>query len=320
MKKVLFVYNPNAGKGRILNHLDDVVKILEEEGGFQVALYRTKGPLDGKREVQENIETFDRIVCAGGDGTLSEMVSAMMELPEDKRKPIGFIPTGSTNDTGKSYHLPPEITEAVRVAATGDAFATDIGRMNDTYFTYVASFGKLSAVSAFTPQEMKRVFGYGAYLGEGIKALVNMESYILRVEYEDADGKNHVEEGDYYLGMVTNTLSVGGFSGITGNTVNLQDGLFEVVLLRRPGTVLDFSKQVGTMFLNQDKDSSNEVVSKFKAKKLLITSENEVQWVIDGEDGGKHRDVDIQIYNKAVQIMVKGEEMTGMVPEGKPTN
>ena len=315
MKKVLFVYNPNAGKGKILHHLDDVVNILEE-GGFQVALYRTKGPLDGKREVQENIETFDRIVCAGGDGTLSEMVSAMMELPEEKRRPIGFIPTGSTNDTGKSYHLPPEITEAVRVAAMGEEFETDIGCMNGTYFTYVASFGKLSAVSAFTPQELKRVFGYGAYLGEGIKALVNLESYILKVEYEDADGVMHAEEGDYYLGMVTNTLSVGGFSGITGNTVDLQDGLFEVVLLRRPGTVLDFSKQIGNMLLDPDKDRSNEVVSKFKAKKLRITSENEVQWVIDGEDGGKHRDVEIQIHNKAVRIMVKREEKTDFVPEG----
>ena len=220
MRKVLFVYNPNAGKGRILHHLDEVVNIFEQEG-FQVALYRTKGPLDGKREVQENIDVFDRIVCAGGDGTLSEIVSAMMELPEEKRKPIGFLPTGSTNDTGKSYHIPGQVTEAMKVAAQGIPFETDIGSMNESFFTYVASFGKLSAVSAFTPQEAKRVFGYGAYLGEGIKALVEMESYLLKIEYEDENGQSHTVEGDYYLGMVTNTLSVGGFSGITGNTVDL---------------------------------------------------------------------------------------------------
>ena len=145
---------------------------------------------------------------------------------------------------------------------------------------------------------------------------MNLESYILRVEYEDANGEKHVEEGDYYLGMITNSLSVGGFSGITGNTVDLQDGLFEVVLLRRPGTVFDFSKQVGNMLLAQNKDRSNDVVSKFKARSISITSENDVQWVIDGEDGGKHKDVDIQIHHKAVRIMVKGKEMTGFVPEG----
>ncbi|MBO7729792.1 MAG: diacylglycerol kinase family lipid kinase [Lachnospiraceae bacterium] len=304
MRKVLFVYNPNAGKGRILHHLDEVVNIFEQEG-FQVALYRTKGPLDGKREVQENIDVFDRIVCSGGDGTLSEIVSAMMELPEEKRKPIGFIPTGSTNDTGKSYHIPGQVTEAMKVAAGGVPFETDIGSMNDSFFTYVASFGKLSAVSAFTPQEAKRIFGYGAYLGEGIKALVEMESYLLKIEYEDESGQIHKVEGDYYLGMVTNTLSVGGFSGITGNTVDLHDGLFEVALLKRPENILDFNKQVINMFLSPDKDQSNEVVSKFKAKRLRFTSDADVQWVIDGEDGGKHKDVDIQIHPKAVRIMVK---------------
>ena len=129
MRKVLFVYNPNAGKGRILHHLDEVVNIFEQEG-FQVALYRTKGPLDGKREVQENIDVFDRIVCAGGDGTLSEIVSAMMELPEEKRKPIGFLPTGSTNDTGKSYHIPGQVTEAMKVAAQGIPFEINCGAYN----------------------------------------------------------------------------------------------------------------------------------------------------------------------------------------------
>ena len=304
MRKVLFVYNPNAGKGRILHHLDEVVQIFEQEG-FQVALYRTQGPLDGKREVMENIDVFERIVCAGGDGTLSEIVSAMMELPEEKRKPIGFIPTGSTNDTGKSYHIPGQVTQAMKVAAGGVPFETDIGSMNDSFFTYVASFGKLSAVSAFTPQEAKKVFGYGAYIGEGIKALVEMESYLLKVEYEDENGQIHTEEGDYYLGMVTNTLSVGGFSGITGNTVNLQDGLFEVALLKRPVNILDFNKQVINMFLSPDRDQSNEVVLKFKAKNIRFTSETQVQWVIEGEDGGKHKDVDIHLHPRAVKIMVQ---------------
>ena len=303
MKRVLFVYNPYAGKGKILSHLDDVVRILEE-GGFQVALYRTRYPMDGKREVLENVDQFDRIVCSGGDGTLSEMVQAMMELPLERRKPIGFIPTGSTNDTGRSYNLPQEIRGSAKVAAEGEEFETDIGCMNGTFFTYVASFGKLSAVSAFTPQEMKRVFGYGAYLGEGIKALVEMESYVMKVEYEDEEGKMCAQEGNYYLGMVTNTISVGGFSGITGNTVDLHDGLFEVILLKRPGNLLDFNKQLGNMFLAPDKDRSNEVVSKFKARRLKFISKKEVQWVLDGEDGGKHAETEILINPRAVKIMV----------------
>ena len=139
MGQTLFVYNPNAGKGKIAAHLDEVVGILEKDGS-SIEVYRTKAPLDGKNYVASNIERFDKVVCSGGDGTLSEIVSAVMEVSPEKRVPIGFIPTGSTNDTGKSYGLPPDIKEAAKIAATGKPFSTDIGKMNDVYFTYVASF------------------------------------------------------------------------------------------------------------------------------------------------------------------------------------
>ncbi len=304
MKKVLFVYNPNAGKGKIRKNIH-LIQTTFEHAGYEIDLYQTKAPLDGKREIKESAENYDLVVCAGGDGTLSETVSAMMEMEETKRKPVGFIPTGSTNDTGKSFHLPKEIQSAAEVAAKGMAFSTDIGAINDAYFTYVASFGKLSAVSCFTPQDLKRKFGHAAYISEGVKALIQLESYNMTIDYEDADGIVHQESGDYYLGMVTNTFSVGGFSGITGDSVDLQDGLFEVILLRRPKNILDFAKQVNNMLISPDKDKSTVEVRKFKAKKLTFTADHEVQWVIDGEDGGKHELVNIVNNQKAVQIMVK---------------
>lgn len=306
MGQTLFVYNPNAGKGKIAAHLDDVVGILEQDGST-IEVYRTKAPLDGKDYVISNIDRFNKVVCSGGDGTLSEIVSAMMEVSSEKRVPIGFIPTGSTNDTGKSYGLPLDIKEAAHIAATGKPFSTDIGKMNDDYFTYVASFGKLSAVSCFTPQEEKRAFGYGAYMVEGLKALLKMESYELTIEYIDENDDLHKESGNYYLGMVTNTLSVGGFNGITGNKVALNDGLFEVILLKRPKNIIDFSKQIDNVLLQPDKDLSNEVVKKFKAKKINFTSDNDVQWVIDGENGGLHKVVHIDNSHNAVQILVKAE-------------
>jgi len=307
MKRALFVYNPNAGKGKILGQLDKVIETLEE-GGFMAAVYRTKAPLDGKKVVMENVDFFDRVICSGGDGTLSETVSAMMELPEEKRIPIGFIPTGSTNDTGRSFGIPLEILEAAKIASFGKPVYTDVGKMNDSYFAYVASFGKLSAVSCFTPQEAKKAFGYGAYLGEGIKAFLDMESYKLRVEYVDGNDELHQEEGTYYLGMVTNTLSVGGFVGITGGDIDLNDGLFEVVLLKKPENIIDLTMQIDNMLFDPDKDYSTDEVSKFKAKKVTFISDDDVQWVIDGENGGLHKKVEIENYHSAVQIMEIDEE------------
>ena len=302
-KKVLFIYNPNAGKGVIPKHLDEVTDIFEK-AGYSVGLYRTQAPGDGPKEVTEKSELFDLIVCSGGDGTLSGIVSGMMKLPKEERKPIGFIPTGSTNDTGKSYGLPKSIVDAAKIAVEGKQFTTDIGHFNDTYFTYVASLGKLSAVSCFTPQEVKKRWGYLAYLVEGIKVLLHLDAYDLKVTYEDTDGDEQVLEGNFFLGMITNTYSVGGFNGITGGNVDLQDGLFEVVLVKRPRTLGQFSKIVDNLFLAANKDWSNEYVTKFKTGKIRVESQDDVQWVIDGENAGKHKCVNIENDHHAIDIMV----------------
>lgn len=302
-KKVLFLYNPNAGKGVVAKHLDEITEVFEEHGYF-VGIYRTQAPGDGRVKVLQKAPQVDLVVCAGGDGTLSEVVSAMMRFPAEERKPIGFIPAGSTNDTGKSFGLPKEVKEAAEIAVGGEPFCTDIGRFNDTFFTYVASFGRLSAVSCFTPQEKKKRWGYLAYLTEGIKVLLHLDSYDLKITYEDKDGNEQVIDDHFFLGMITNTLSVGGFSGITGDNVNLQDGLFEVVLCKRPTSLRQFGRLIDTLLLAANKNWCNDIVTKFKTRKIKVESSDSVQWVIDGENAGKHKEVAIQNDHHAIDIMV----------------
>lgn len=306
-KKLLFIYNPNAGRSIIPKHLDEVTDIFEK-AGYSVFLYRTQHPGDATREVRLNAKEADLIVCSGGDGTLSEVVAGMMQFPENERKPIGFIPAGSTNDTRKSYGLPASIKEAAKVAVSGQSFYTDIGHFNNTYFTYVASLGRLSAVSCFTPQDVKKRWGHLAYLVEGLKVLLHLDAYDLVIRYLDAEGNEQKIEDNFFLGMITNTMSVGGFSGITGNHVDLQDGLFEVVLCKRPRSLSQFSLLVNNIFLAENKDWNNEVVTKFKTSRIQIESMDEVQWVIDGENAGKHKTVSIENDQKALSIMVRQQE------------
>lgn len=302
-KRLLFIYNPSAGRSVIKRHLDDVMDIFEEHG-YQVGLYRTRASKDAIKEVMTNASDFDRIVCSGGDGTLSEVVSAMMTFAPEDRIPIGFIPAGSTNDTGKSYKLPTSVKEAAEIAACGIPFSTDIGRMNESCFTYVASFGKLSAVSCFTPREAKKRFGHLAYIIEGIKVLLHLDAYDLRIRYTDINGEEVFIEGNFFLGIIANTLSVGGFSNIMGNNVDLNDGLFEVVLCKRPKNLFQFSRLIDNIFLRTDKDMSNEMVTKFKTSKISVECDNDLQWVIDGENGGKHKVVNIVNDNKAIDIII----------------
>ena len=297
MDNILFVYNPNSGKGHITGHVDEIAKILST-GGRAVDAYGTKCPLDAMNKVQCDAGNYDLVVCAGGDGTLSEVVSGMMHRKQ--KIPIGFIPIGSTNDTRSGFGLPKDILEAARLCLNGIPFRTDVGRFNDEYFTYVAALGSLSAVSCFTSQDMKRILGHGAYLVEGIRQLLKMESCEMQVEFD-----NKVIEGDFFLGLVTNSMSVGGFEGITGRHVDLQDGLFEVALLRKPRSILDFTREIDMMLIHnkEDRQILDDVVVRFRTDHVIFRSEAPVQWVRDGENGGKHRTAEIEVCKKAVTII-----------------
>ncbi len=109
-------------------------------------------------------------------------------------------------------------------------------------------------------------------------------------------------EGEFIFGMITNTMSVGGFKGLVTQDVALDDGEFEVLLIRTPKTALDLTNIINYMFL---KEEPNEYVHKFRTRSLRILSEEPIDWVLDGEFGGTRREVNITNLKKRVQIMRK---------------
>lgn len=296
-KKLLFIYNARAGKGIIKSKVADIVDIFVKNG-YEVTIYPTQYYLDGQRKVKEEAKDYDLIVCSGGDGTLNEVVSGMMEV--DKKIPIGYIPAGSTNDFSTSLGIPKQPLKAAETAVCGRPFASDIGTMNGKYFVYVAAFGLFADVSYQTKQEMKNLLGHSAYLIEGVKRLYNIPSYALKVQYDDRE-----LSGDYIHGMVTNSISVGGFKNITGKEVQLDDGMYEVVLIRRPQNPMQLN-EVLTAILSGDLNAAN--IDSFKTSHLRITCEEEFPWTVDGEFGGEHNVVEIINHKHAVHIQVPKEE------------
>ncbi len=302
MKKLLFIYNPNSGKGVIASHLDEILDTFRA-AGYEADVYRTEKRLDGRDKAAAEGADYELLVCAGGDGTLNEVVSGLMQLDAEQRPAVGLIPAGSTNDTRRSYNLPMDIKKAAQIAVSGSKFATDIGSFNDDKsFAYVASFGNLSAVSCFTPQDLKKVFGRAAYIGEGIKQLIKMTSSRLTI---NADGQSF--EGDYLLGMVANAVSVGGFEGIMGRDIDLQDGQFEVILIKRPKDLGAFCKIVNGVLSAKGAakvGSPDDLVFRFKASHVEFVSDNgPVQWVVDGEDAGTCEKVTVVNNCRAISIM-----------------
>lgn len=171
MKNLLLIYNPTAGKMQIGNNLNKIIDYYTKQN-YIVTVYPTQAREDGYAFVKEYVQQYDLIVCAGGDGTLNEIVSSV--LVADADKPIGYIPCGSTNDFARSVGIPAAIDEAMVVPCEGTAVVVDIGQFNDKHFVYVAGFGLFTNVSYATPQKMKNSLGYLAYVLEGIKALTDM--------------------------------------------------------------------------------------------------------------------------------------------------
>lgn len=295
-KQMLFVYNPRAGKAQIRSNLLDIIDTFVK-AGYEVTAYPTQAPGDAVKAVRERRSGYDIVACSGGDGTLDEVVTGMMK--SDERLPIGYVPAGSTNDFANSLGIPKGMLQAADVVVNGRNFACDVGRFNGDVFIYVAAFGIFTDVSYGTPQDTKNVLGHAAYLIEGVKRLPSIRAYSLKIICSD-----EVIEGEFLYGMVTNSHSVGGFRGITGQDVALDDGLFEVTLIRRPTNPLDINNIIRALV---DKRVKSEYICTFTTSSVKVEAQEPVAWTLDGEFGGEHLAAEIESWHQALEIRVPGE-------------
>lgn len=290
-QRLLFVVNPNSGKGEMRHHIVECVDAFIR-AGFEVTLYTTQLSGDASRIVNERGSEFDRIVCSGGDGTLNETVAGIMSLNE--RPAIGYIPSGTTNDFANGLLIPKKHIDATNLIINGMPFSIDIGQFNEKYFTYVAGFGAFTEVSYSTPQAAKHTFGRMAYILESIKSLSSMRSYDVIVETE-----NQTINDTFIFGMVTNATSVGGFKNIVGDDVSLNDGFFEVFLVKSPTNPIELQITLNELFSG---DVKSQFITKFKAKYVNFICNEEIPWTLDGEFGGAPKKVKIINHQKALSI------------------
>ena len=296
MKTMLFLYNPTSGKGQIRQRLAGIIDTFTRSG-WLVTAYPTQCRDDGRRMVRELGSRFDRVVCAGGDGTLSEVVSGMMELEE--RRPLAFLPFGSTNDCAQNLRLPTGALKAAQVAAAGIPWPMDVGRLNDRHFVYVAAFGAFTDVAYDTPQELKNTFGHLAYLLAGMGQLTNLTPHHLRVEYDGG-----VIEDEFLYGMVCNTYSVAGIKALPSEQVVLDDGLFEVLLVRKNVTLADLA--VALQAIASNKPMNTHAVVTFQTGNVTITADEPLAWTADGEYGGTYSVSHLENQHNALTV-IKGE-------------
>ena len=298
MKKLLFVYNPRAGKEMLKPRLSDVLDIFVK-AGYEVTVHPTQAYRDAYYQIKEyEVGKYDLIACSGGDGTIDEVATGMMKRREMGKDvvPVGYIPAGTTNDFAKSLHIPRKPLAAADNAVKGVPFPCDIGKFNDSVFVYIAAFGIFTDVSYETDQAVKNVLGHIAYILEGEKRIFNIPSYKIKVEH---DGE--VIEDEFIFGMVTNSRSVGGFSNMVGKNIVFDDGLFEVTLIKTPKNPIALQEIIAALLIEQ---VDTKHMYTFKTKKITFDSVEEIPWTLDGEFGGEQDYVEIENVQKAMEIMV----------------
>lgn len=300
-KRLLLSVNTTAGQGTSLDNLYQMIHDLTCYGyAVTVLPIDPEKGITGSKFLKEKDDRYDVIACSGGDGTLSHLINAIMK--KDIHVPIGYFPAGSTNDFASAIGLPKDLTGQCEVIGTGEPYAYDIGKFNDNYFNYIAAFGAFTEVSYATNQSLKNAIGHMAYVLNLIKAFPVSVQYHVHMEI---DYDEHYLEDDFIVGTVSNTKSIGGVKTPLLDRADINDGLFDVIMIRPPKSLSDVNDILQSLTTGR---LDNPLVTVFHAKHLHIKADHPVAWSLDGEDGGSHTEMDLNICPSAMRIMAPRQQ------------
>ena len=292
MKKLLFIMNPFAGQKKANKVLPEIL-MLFTDAGYEIIISMTTGPGCATRLAAERGGDVDLVVCCGGDGTLNETIAGL--LMAGLKVPVGYIPSGTTNDFAASLKLSHNPIQAAKDIIEGQPVPYDIGRFDDRYFCYVACFGAFTKSSYAVPQTVKNALGHTAYILGGISELSQIRNEHVRMEI---DGE--VVEDDFLFGAICNSTSVGGILTLPTDRVDMGDGVFEVMLIRAPRTINEIPECI---FAVQNQEFNCGMITFRPARSVKITVDPSMTWTLDGEKAEGYQEILVENLHQAVQIV-----------------
>ena len=292
-KTLLMIVNPRAGRNRSRAPLFDAVAQFSQ-AGYLVSVHMTTAPGDAEATVLREGGQFDLVVAVGGDGTLNETLSGLMQMETPPL--LGYLPHGTTNDFAASLRISPDPVEAAAAIVRHRPQALDVGRWNERCFAYVASFGAFTKTSYSAPQAAKNALGHFAYILEGMKDLSSLRPYRVHLT---ADGE--ALDGEYLFGAVCNSTSIGGLMKLDPERVVLDDGRFELLLIRCPKTPAELQNLVLAM-LEQRYDRDGVIFRHVRS--LHLETEEDLPWSLDGEYAPSMPSVDITNCQQALTMLL----------------
>ena len=294
MKKILLICNKRSGKAYVERYVNKIIKILKKQS-FEVDIKNTKINYGADQIIKDYNKNVDLFLICGGDGTLSQTINGIIN--ENRIIPILYIPFGTTNDFAKTLKICTNKLKCVKNIKKYNKKKIDIGKFNNQYFYYVAVFGLLSDISYTTPQEDKNLYGRFAYYKQALKESKTRKVYHVKVESE-----NKIIEDDIIYASISNSTSIAGFKWFKDGEAKLDDGEFEVILIKKINSFIDLIKAFFTLLF---KIKNEKYMYCFTTSHLKIQCKEDVAWTLDGEFGGNVKQVIIDNQREKIEFLVK---------------
>ena len=280
--KILIIANPKAGKSKTNIYLKKIKQNLEMQN-YDVKIFLTSKEKNIIDILKDRRYNFEKIIVCGGDGTLNQTIQGLYEL--GKKISIGFIPFGTINDFAKT----------LQVSFDKIDISKNINKYQEMQ-VYTATFGIFSKTSYLVNYKAKNLIGKLAYILYGIKEIFNFKKYNLKIT-----SKEQNIEGKFVFGAICNSKYIGGFPLFKKKNVKIDDGQFEVILVKECKNIfkiLELTLKVITGNLN-DKN-----IYYFKTSNISIQADDDIEWSLDGEYGGKLKNVKIQNLQKYITYLL----------------
>lgn len=297
-KNLLLVMNPKSGTMQAPKMLADIIQTYTEEGWLTTMLMTTARG-DARQYAIDYAESVDRIVVSGGDGTLNEVIDGLVRC--GSRCPVGYIPSGSTNDFAASSGLPKGVLESARRAVTGEPRTLDLGSFNGRFFTYIASFGAFTSTSYKVPQNLKNVLGHTAYILQGIRDVAGIRPIHARIVADEGTPNERILEGEYLFGAICNSTSVAGILKLNHFDIDMNDGMMEILMIKVPDGVAALNDTIRSMI---DGKLEAKDIEFFSARDIRVEIDKDIPWTLDGEYQEGAEVIDITTMRSAFELIV----------------
>ena len=295
-KEILIIVNPDAGKGKVNKYIPEICDNLEKQG-YELEVIYTSEDNDGEKVIQNYIRYIDAVIVCGGDGTLSKVINGIIK--SYKKIDVTFVPFGTTNDFYKTVRLPKSKYELSKKISKYKAIDIDIGKFNDKYFYYVAAFGLCTDISYLTPQEEKNKIGKIAYYKKALNMLKSIKRY--RPIQTTIVTDDEIIKGKFLYCGVSNSISIGGIKWFKRSQIKVNDGKFEVILIKKPKKFIELIK-IAISILRKKYDQKN--IYYLRTTHFQADFDYDVDWTLDGEYGGKANHVLIENNKGKLGILV----------------